>query len=72
MDIECYQAIIQNISNQIAKAFLARETNIAQRARCLDAGIAEIIRQVGLETVKQIYEESANKLVNKKKRKGYQ
>jgi hypothetical protein len=72
MNIECYQEIISIVSEQIAKAFLAKESNIAKRARFLDADVAEITRQVGLEATKKIYEESAKELVNKKKQKGYQ
>ena len=72
MNMECYQEMTDSVSAQIAKAFLAKETNIVKRARFLDADIAEITRQVGLETTKKIYEESAKELVNKKKRKDYQ
>ena len=67
MNIECYQEIIRTISEQISQAFLAKESNIAKRARFLDADIAEITRQVGLEATKKIYENSAKELVNKKK-----
>ncbi len=70
--MECYQKIIDTVSAQIAKAFLDKETNIVKRARFLDGDIAEITRQVGLETTKKIYEESAKELINKKKRKDYQ
>ncbi len=54
MDKEYYQDLIQSISNQIAERILTQETNLVQRATFLDADIAEITRQTGLETSKII------------------
>ncbi len=69
VDKKDYQDLIQSISNQIAERFLTQETNLVQRATFLDADIAEITRQIGLETTQIIYEHSVQRITRKKKRK---
>lgn len=65
-----YQELITNVSHQIAQEFLDHETNLAQRALLLDADIAEITREIGLETTKIVLEHSRAQLVKKTNRKG--
>jgi uncharacterized protein YheU (UPF0270 family) len=66
VDKKYYQDLIQSISNQIAERFLTRETNLVQRATFLDADIAEITRQIGLETTQIIYEHLVEQITFKK------
>ncbi len=67
---ECYQEVIGVVSNQIAQVFLSNEEKLTQRSTLLDADIAEIMRQLGLETTKIILEKTLNRLVNDKQSEG--
>jgi ABC-type Fe3+-citrate transport system substrate-binding protein len=60
-----YQELIETVSHQIAQTFLDHESNITQRALLLDADIAEITRQIGLETTKIVLARSRDDLVKK-------
>ena len=51
-----YHEIITAVSTQVAKTFLSQEDNLAARATLLDADIAEITRQIGVETTKIVLE----------------
>ncbi len=65
-----YQEIITKVSKQVAKTFLHQEDNLAARATLLDADIAEITRQIGLETTKIVIEHVRDDLVKKNSGKG--
>ena len=67
---QAYQELIDNVSQQIAQAFLTYETNVTQRALLVDADIAEITRQIGLKTTQIVLEQSRDELVKKNNRKG--
>lgn len=64
-----YQEIITKVSKQVAKTFLQHEDNLAARATLLDADIAKITRQIGLETTKIVVEHVRDDLVKKNNRK---
>ncbi len=67
MDVKNYEALISQVSQEIAERFLSLEGNIAQRAVFVDADIAEITRQIGLETTQHIYEKVLAQEVEQKK-----
>jgi hypothetical protein len=60
-----YQDMITEVSKQIANTFLQHEENVAARAVLVDADIAEITRQIGLETTKIVFEQVRDDLVKK-------
>ena len=60
-----YHEIITAVSTEIAKTFLSHEVNLAARATLLDADIAEITRQIGVETTKIVLEHVRDDLVKK-------
>jgi len=60
-----YQNMITEVSQQIANTFLQHEENLAARAGLVDADIAEITRQIGLETTKIVFEQVRDDLVKK-------
>lgn len=58
-----YQEIISQVSTQVAKAFLQHEDNLAGRAMLVEADIAKLTRQIGLETTKIVLEHVRDDLV---------
>jgi hypothetical protein len=64
-----YQELITTVSSQIAQLFLTKEANIAQRALLVDADIAEITRQIGLETTTRVLKQTCEQLVKKTNQK---
>jgi hypothetical protein len=66
MEKSCYQEIIAELSNKLAAKILSEERDIAQRATLIDEDIAEIIREVGLQTVQKVLEETRDDIVTKK------
>lgn len=67
---DAYQEVIKSVSGQIAREFLRNETNLEHRALLLDADIAEITRQIGLETTKIVIGDTLDRLTEKKKLRG--
>ena len=65
-----YCELITTVSDEIVKTLLDTENNLATRARLLDADIAEITRQIGLETTKKVFEHVRDDLVKKKQDEG--
>lgn len=65
-----YQELIAAVSTEVAKTFLANEDNLAARATLLDADIADITRQIGVETTKQVLEQVRDDLVKKNRKTG--
>jgi hypothetical protein len=49
-----YQELVSHVSHHVAQVFLEHETDLARRATLFDADIAEISRQIGLETTKLV------------------
>ena len=64
-----YQDVISRVSSQISEEFLSRENSLEKRALLIDADIAEITRQIGLETTKKVFEKTVGKYADKKNRK---
>lgn len=60
-----YQDLITKVSQELSQKFLTREPNLVERARLFDADIAEITRQIGLETTTMVLEQLRDDLVKK-------
>lgn len=65
-----YQGLITDVSNQIASAFLEKETNLVGRALLIDGDLAEITRQIGMETTKIVSESTLGQCAEKKNLEG--
>jgi len=68
MDISKYEGFIRQVSQELAARFISQEDTSAERARFIDADIAELTRHIGLETTKGIYEQMITQQVSQKKR----
>ena len=64
-----YRELIGRVSSQIADEFLSRENAPEKRALLLDADIAEITRQIGLEATEKVFGNMIGKCTEKKSRK---
>lgn len=64
-----YQGLVRRVSSQIADEFSAGENNLENRALLVDADIAEITRQIGLETTERVIGNTVGKCSDKKNRK---
>lgn len=64
-----YHEMIATVSTQVAKTFLSHEDNLAARATLLDADIAEITRQIGVEATRIVLEQVRDDLVKKTARR---
>jgi len=62
-----YQDIIEQVSTELAKKMLDTEDNLAARARCLAADIAEITRQIGVTTTTRVCEQLRDEAIKKNK-----
>ena len=69
MEKDCYQEIITEVSNRLAEKILTEEKDIAQKAIFIDRDIAEIVREIGLQTVQKVLEDTRDEIVAKKKQK---
>ncbi len=67
MEKSCYQEIITEVSNKLAKKILSEEKDLAQQAIFLDKDIAELVREIGLQTVQKVLENTRDEIVVKKK-----
>jgi len=70
MNIKNYEAFVSHASQELAEKFLSQEASIVQRALFIDADIAEITRQLGLQTAQHIYEQLLTEQVEQKKNDG--
>ena len=69
MDISRYEGFIAQVSQELAGRFLAQEDRVAERARFIDADMAELTRHIGLETTKCIYEQVLTRHISQKNAK---
>jgi hypothetical protein len=69
-EVENYKELISKISNEIVLEFIKKEKNLSSGALLLDADIARIVNQTGLETTETVLEETRDSLCKKKTRKG--
>ena len=53
---ELYQEFIKNASAELCDMILEREADLVERIKMIDGNIQEIVRELGLETVNQIFD----------------
>lgn len=70
MEKGCYQEIINEVSKKLAEKFIFEEKDLARRATLIDNDIADIVQDIGLQTTKQVIENTRDKIVEKKTPKG--
>jgi len=61
-----YESIIKAVSEELSEKIICEEQDLAKRAPLIDQDIAEIVREIGLETTKKVFEKTRDKLVLKK------
>lgn len=61
-----YEQIIEAVSEQLSEKITCEEQDLAKRAPLIDQDIAEIVREIGLQTTKKVFEKTRDKLVLKK------
>ena len=66
MDIKDYDQLIKTISEKIAKAFIANESDLNGKILSMDADIATITRSIGQQATEQIIKEVLSQHVSKK------
>ena len=66
MDKKDYEKIIQAMSEELSERIVSEEQDLAKRARLIDQDVAEIVREVGLQTTKKVLEKTRDRLVLKK------
>ena len=66
MEKDCYQEIINEVSKKLAEKFISEEKDLARRATLIDNDIADIVQDIGLQTTKQVIEDTRDKIVEKK------
>ena len=70
MEKDCYQEIINEVSKKLAQKFISEEKDLARRATLIDADIASIVQDIGLQTTQKVIEATRDKIVEKKTPKG--
>lgn len=66
MNKKQYESIIKAVSEELSEKIICEEQDLAKRAPLIDQDIAEIVREIGLETTKKVFEKTRDKLVLKK------
>jgi len=66
MENNVYQKIIDEVSKRLAGEILSKEKDLPQRAKTIDGDIANILKDVGLKTSKQVIEGARDDIINKK------
>ena len=60
-----YKDLIAAISDQLAESMCAHESQLAQRASCIDAEVEQLTREIGLQTTRKVLEHTRDRLVKK-------
>ena len=69
MEKDCYQEISAEVSKKLAEKFICEEKDLVRRATLIDKDIAEIVRDIGLQTTKRVLENTRDKIIVKKNQK---
>jgi len=69
MEKNCYQEIITEVSKKLAQKISSEEKNLARRATLIDRDIADIVKDIGLETTKKVLENTRDEIIVKKNEK---
>ena len=65
-----YQEFTKTVGHQLAALFCSQESALAQRARLLDADLAEIGRQISVVTTQAVLEHLRDEAVKKTAKPG--
>ena len=66
LDSAGHESIIKAVSDELSEKIICEEQDLAKRAPLIDQDIAEIVREIGLETTKKVFEKTRDSLVLKK------
>ena len=66
MEKDCYKEIIEEVGNKLAEKMCAEETGLAARATMIDQDVQDLVREIGLQTTKNILDVTRDKIVAKK------
>ena len=66
---DVYDGVIKTVSKQIAEKILSNETNLPKRATSIDGDIAEIVREIGLQSTQIVLETVRDQIISEKKTK---
>lgn len=66
MNKKRYEQIIKAVSEELSEKIMCEEQDLAKRAPLIDQDVAEIVRDIGLETTKRVFEKTRDKLIVKK------
>ena len=69
MENNVYQKIIDEVSKRLAGEILSKEKDLPQRATTIDGDIANILKDVGLKTCKQVIEGARDDIIKKNGKK---
>lgn len=69
MENNVYQKIIDEFSKRLAGEILSKEKDLPQRATTIDGDIANILKDVGLKTCKQVIEGARDDIIKKNGKK---
>ena len=58
MTKDAYEDLVKEISKKLSEKILQEEGDLTARIKTIDADIAEIVREVGLRTSKQVIEKT--------------
>lgn len=70
MKKDAYEDLVKEISKKLSEKILQEEGDLTGRMKTIDADIADIVREVGLQTSKLVIEKTRDDKVTKKKPKG--
>ena len=69
MTKNAYEELVKEISKKLSEKILQEEGDLTARMKTIDADIADIVREVGLQTSKLVIEKTRDDKVAKKKPK---
>lgn len=69
MEKNCYQEIIAEVSKKLSDKICSTEKNLAARSTLIDSDILEIVKEIGLNTTKNVLEHTRDEIIVKKKKK---
>jgi hypothetical protein len=69
MKKNAYEELVKEISKKLSEKILQEEGDLTARMKTIDADIADIVREVGLQTSKLVIEKTRDDKVAKKKPK---
>jgi putative ubiquitin-RnfH superfamily antitoxin RatB of RatAB toxin-antitoxin module len=69
MEKDCYQEIIDEVSKKLSDKIISAENKLPVRSILIDSDILEIVRNIRLQTTRNILESTRDELAQKMKEK---